>query len=373
MKKIMLLLLLVFTLKLSKAQEINEFTEADNLALTIPDSKTNSTDSIARYIKSHLNSDAKKARAIYSWVTANIRYSSDSSNAINLGENQEAKITVALRRRKGVCENYAAIFNDICVKSGLRSFVVNGYTKQNGSVDKMAHSWCAALIDNAWYLFDPTWDEGRTNSRYFMVQPSEFISSHMPYDPMWQLLNYSISHQQFYNSSFYKRNDVSYFNYVDSINAYFQMDSLHKLQSSALRILHGGLYNPLVKDNYNLIRMHIEIINQDKDVNLYNSSVADLNEATTILNNFIQYRNNQFTPEKTDAELQAMLDGIDNKLHSSLSKLDEIDRSEATFTIGTQQVREKINALMASSKEEKDFVQRYTSTAKSDRQSLFYK
>jgi hypothetical protein len=372
MKEIMLLLLLVFTLKL-KAQELNEFREADNLALTIPGSKTNSTDSIAGYIKSHLNSDAKKIRAIYSWVTANIRYSSDSSNAINLGENQEAKITVALRRRMGVCENYAAIFNDICVKSGLRSFVVNGYTRQNGSVDKMGHSWCAALIDNAWYLFDPTWDEGRTSSRYFMAQPSEFIVSHMPYDPMWQLLNYPISHRQFYSSSFSRRNDASYFNYVDSINAYFQMDSLHKLQSSASRILNGGLYNPLVKNNYNLTRMHIEMINQDKDVNLYNSSVADINDATAILNNFIQYRNNQFTPEKTDTELQAMLDGIDNKLHSSLNKLDEIDQSGATFTIGTQQVREKINALMVNTKEEKDFIQRYTSTAKSDRRSLFYK
>jgi hypothetical protein len=151
------------------------------------------------------------------------------------------------------------------------------------------------------------------------------------------------------------------------------MDSLQKLQSSALRVLNEGLYNPLVKDNYNLIRMHIEIINQDKDVNLYNSSVADINDATAVLNNFIQYRNNQFNPERTDAELQSLLEGIDNKLRSSLSKLDEIDKSEATFTIGTQQVRERINALMANTKEEKDFVQRYTSTAKSNRPSLFYK
>ena len=74
--------------------------------------------------------------------------------------------------------------------------------------------------------------------------------------------------------------------------------------------------------------MNIEIINQDKDVELYNSSMAELNDATTILNNFIEYRNKQFTPEKTDAELQALLDGMDNKLDSSLKKLDEVDKSK---------------------------------------------
>ena len=80
---------------------------------------------------------------------------------INSDINPEARITVALRRRKGVCENFAAIFNDICLKAGLTSFVVSGYTKQSGAVDKTGHSWCAVFINKNWYLCDPTWDEGR--------------------------------------------------------------------------------------------------------------------------------------------------------------------------------------------------------------------
>lgn len=368
----MCLLLFVFVIKFSIAQDFNN-RAVDYLALQIPDSKTNSTESIAGYIIAHFNTDMEKARAIYVWVTTNIKYDSDSANAINLGVNHDAKITAALRRRKGVCENYAAIFNDICVKSGLTSFVVTGYTKQGGSVDKTGHSWCAVCIDDTWYLCDPTWDEGGINSKYFLVQPSEFIQSHMPYDPLWQLLNYPVTHQQFYSGNIYKKKDTPWLNFADSINVYMQMDSLHKLQSSAVRIKQSELYNPLVRDNYNVIKMYIEMINQDKDVDLYNSSVADLNDAATILNNFIQYRNNQFTPEKTDAELQTLLNGIDDKLLSSLKKLDEIDKSQATFTIGTHVVRDRINTLMSHIKEQKDFVQRYTSTAKPDRQSLFYK
>ena len=60
----------------------------------------------------------------------------DSSYSINAGINPDAKITVALKRRRGVCENFAAIFNDICLKTGIASFVINGYTRQSGSVDK---------------------------------------------------------------------------------------------------------------------------------------------------------------------------------------------------------------------------------------------
>ena len=121
----------------------------------------------------------------------------------------------------------------------------------------------------------------------------------MPFDPLWQFLNYPISHEQFYNGNFSKKPGTPYFNFSDSVTAFIQMDSLHRFQSSALRIQKQGLYNFRVKDNYNYIKMHIEMINQDKDVDLYNSSVADLNDVTTILNNFIQYRNKQFTPEKT--------------------------------------------------------------------------
>ena len=157
-------------------------------------------------MRSHFDSERTKVRAIYAWVTTNLKYDKDSANIINSDINPEAKITVALRRRKGVCENFAAIFNDICLKTGLTSFVINGYTKQSGTVDKTGHSWCAVFINKNWYLCDPTWDEGSgLNSKYFLVQPTEFIESHMPFDPLWQLLNYPISHEQFYSGNIYKK------------------------------------------------------------------------------------------------------------------------------------------------------------------------
>ncbi len=365
MRKIALFFLLLFATQFSKAQ---------NFSFNIPRELTNSTTDIAAYIKTNFKTDTQKAQAIYTWVTTNIRYSTDSANSINLGENKEAIITAALRRRKGVCENYAAIFNDIALKTGLTSFVVSGYTKQNGYIDKTGHAWCAVLIDKDWHLFDPTWDEGKQiDYTYFMMPPLEFIETHIPYDPQWQLLNYPITHQQFAIGNLYKSKITPYFNYPDSINAYLQMDSMHKLQSSISRMQRDELSNKLVKDNYNYLRMNVEIINEEKDVELYNSCAADINEATSILNNFIQYRNNKFSPEKSDENIQALLHGLDNKLLLSLKKLEEIDRSQATFTIGTHHVKDRINTLLNRIKDQKEFVSRYTGTEKNNRQALFYK
>jgi hypothetical protein len=373
MKGAVFFLLLIFIVKYPKAQQFKDHNGIDHVVFNIPDSQTNSTEGIARYIQFHFDSEGDKARAIYSWVTSNLRYDKDSANIINSGIDHDAIITVALKRRKGVCENFAAIFNDISVKAGLTSVVINGYTKQAGTIDRTGHSWCAAFIDKNWYLYDPTWDAGNSaDPKYYMADPAEFIGSHMPYDPMWQLLNYPVSHDQFYGNGLFKKNSAPYFNFRDSIMAYFQMDSLDRFQATARRIQNSGLYNSRVRENYNYVKMHIEMINQDKEVELYNSSIADMNDATAILNSFIEYRNNQFTPPKPDSEIQALLDGIDAKLDSSGKKLDEVDQSKATLTMGTDDARNRLKSLLEKTGTQKNFLKQYLNTARNDRKALFY-
>jgi hypothetical protein len=371
MRKLIFLLLFLCCYIFLKAQTFDD-RQVDNLMLDIPAHQTFSTTDIAEYVKQNFNSDRKKLRAIYTWVASNIKYDTDSANIINMGPDPEAKITAALRRRRGVCENYAAIFNDICVRCGVTSFVVDGYTKQNSSVDKTGHTWCAVFIDNNWLLCDPTWDEGTGNTKYFLVQPSEMIATHMPFDPMWQLLDHPVSHRGFYNGNIYTDKNQPFFNYADSISAYIKMDSLQKLRSTAFRIEKSGLYNNMVKNRHDFTKMNIEIIREDKDVDLYNSSVAELNTATTIYNNFVEYRNKQFTPAITDNALQSLLDGIDTKLLTAHKKLDEIAKTEASFKFSTEDVRDRLNSLAVRVKEQKDFLKTYLNTAIANRQSLFY-
>ena len=373
MRKMAFISFLLFFKFIAIAQDFKEKTEAGKKIFNISKLPANTTGDVAQYVNRHYETDLNKVGAIYSWVTANMKYDTDSSRIINTGVYPDAKITVAFKRRKGVCENFAAIFNDICLQSGLTSFVINGYTKQGGKVDKTGHVWCAVPINKNWYLFDPTWDEGNEMSpKYFMAPPSQFIESHMPFDQLWQLLNYPITHEQFYRGNLFKNKNIPYLNFSDSVNAYIQMDSLQKLKSAVIRIEKLGIYNKRIEENFKLLKSNIEMMRQDEELDFYNSAVEDLNDATAILNNFVEYHNKQFIPEKSDDELKTLLDGIETKIDSSLQKLDEVDKSKAKLVFGTGLARERLNALLKKIQEQKDFLTRYLNTPKIDRNTLFY-
>ena len=336
---------------------------ADKAALNIPDSETNTTTEMAAYFDSYLKTDAEKVRAIYTWVTANIKYDKNSVHRIILDEDQDQRVTYALKRRRGVCENFAAIFNDLCVKSGIPSFYIEGYTKQNGSVDRTGHVWCAALVNNKWALYDPTWDAG-SGVTYFQISPNEFISSHLPFDPMFQFLEYPYSYKEFSRNSRQTNNANFYFNYTDSLKTYFNSDSLSRYESTLHRIEKFDWPSEKIDTKRKRLKLEIELIYQDRDMAAYHSAIADYNTGIDMLNEFIIYRNNQFQPEKKSSKVQQMFDDISKKIVSANQKLSDVNKSEATLTLNTGGLQEKLDELSRYAKEQKSYYRNYLSLAK---------
>ena len=169
MKQLKVLIVLIAFTQTLCAQKtvVNEFTAIDKKALSIPDSFTTTTAGISKYITANFTSDKEKARAVFVWVASNIHYDIENMFAINFYETEADKISKPLKTRKGICEDYAALFNDICHKCGIPSYTIEGYTKQNGFTDYIPHAWCAAFVDSAWYLFDPTWGSGYVSNGKF--------------------------------------------------------------------------------------------------------------------------------------------------------------------------------------------------------------
>ncbi len=126
----------------------------------IPDSLTYSTNNIAEYINSKFPSQRDKSRAIFIWISRNIRYNFDSILTNSIYETPPEVSERILRTRTGVCLNFATLFNELANKVGIRSYIIQGYTKQQGRVDYLPHIWCGACIDSVWCLFDPTWGSG---------------------------------------------------------------------------------------------------------------------------------------------------------------------------------------------------------------------
>lgn len=313
------------------------------------------TSELAQQIIEKNRTDEAKVYAAYTWVIQIIKYSTDCELVINAGLDPEAKINVAFKRRKGTCENYAAIFNDLCKKIGINSFVIYGYTKQNGRVDRTAHTWCAALVDNHWYLYDPTWDMGYSSELHFYkILPTEFINSHMPFDPLWQFLDYPVSHSRFAGKT--DERPVTYFNVEDSLKNYFVMDSLERFQSSVKRMAAFGIYNSKIKTNYLFQKMNIEIINQGREVDLYNEGVALLNEAVTGLNDFIMFRNNNLTASHSASELHQMLKIVEENINTSLRKISEAENGEAQLRLDMDSFRERAEKLKKKLADQQTFL-----------------
>jgi len=223
------------------SQSQRGFKYIDEIVRQVPDSLTYSTDNIANYINSNFFTQSEKVRAVFCWIAENISY--DYKNLFSLSENQDPdkKANEILSNRKGVCRDYSNLYADICGKVGIKTYIVNGYTKIDKRVIQNPHAWCAILVDSIWYLTDPTWGAGymedtlfvkKLNNKYFKVAPDKFINSHIPFDPLWQLLYYPITKQEFLNRKPSSKNK-NYFNFIDTILIYEKQSKIERLLSSA--------------------------------------------------------------------------------------------------------------------------------------------
>jgi hypothetical protein len=379
--KITILFILSANTIFAQKASLNEFSAIDKKALQLPDSLTKTTDQIARYINSNFTTDKEKSRAIFIWVATNIQYDIDNMYAINFYEKREDEIAKALSTRKGICENYASLFTDICIKSGIKSFVIEGYTKQNGFADYIPHAWSAALIDGSWFLFDPTWGSGyvsggkfikKINNDDYKASPAMLIKSHMPFDYLWQFLNYPVTNQEFYEGKTQENTTKPYFNFIDSIHVYENQGHIDQLISSAYRVEKNGVKNSLIFDRLRHLKLEIENDRQMGKINLYNSAVADYNDGINGFNEFIHYWNKQFTPAKTDSAIQTMVDAPCNKLKDAKNKLAQISNPDTSTTNLISQLSKSIDNILGQITEQQDWLKVYFSKSKSKRKSMFY-
>ncbi len=373
MKWLLLICLFACCGTVVNAQDFNNYAYIDSKALRIPEAETYSTSSIANYIQGNFNTDKEKLRAIYTWITANIRYNKDSMYYRFWGEDPERKLSSVLKTRKGVCENFASLLTRIASKCGIQTYMVSGYTKMSGSVNWRGHSWCAVYIGKEWLLCDPTWDAGYSaTTHYFLVLPSQFIETHMPFDPLWQLQEYPINNKEFRQGFTRSKKDVPVFNYVDSVNNYLQSDTLQQMQSISRRMKQSGLDNEDLRTWYAYNEMKIFIVYQEKDMNVFNSAVADLNKAKALFNEFIQFRNNHFQPAKTDAAISTLFDSVENRLASAFKKMDDIGTKVENFQYDTDGLKNNLDALFVRVKEQQFFLKRYFASSLAEREKLLY-
>ena len=185
--------------------------------------------------------DREKLTRIYQWIIYHIRYDYEALRDGNWRINRNSQDI--LLRGKAICWGYATLCKTLLGEVDIQAVVVSGYSRGLPSSGQDSqepdHAWNAVQVDDEWYLVDATWDSGilhamedfdATASHYFLSEPAEFLQSHIPAQPMWQLLACPVGLVNFIERGVnYIAEDDSCYAYSDSIAAYLQLDTLERL------------------------------------------------------------------------------------------------------------------------------------------------
>jgi hypothetical protein len=264
----------------------------------IPDSVTRDPVVFAGYLKAVFSSDECVVKALYTWLASNLYYDLDMlENPPGYSSTHEIVMKTLLNRR-GVCINYSEVFTAVLSCLKIPVFTINGYTKQDKVAEtKIGHAWNAAKLGNTWYLFDATWGGGfvryeryhkRFSMSYFMMSPDSMICTHMPFDPLWQLLAYPVKHDEFLKGM---RKGTDFFNFNDSINSWYTMDTCARCVSTSSRCEKYNISTPelsILKTRYYEI---LAMTQKNYSAALYNNSRGMINKLTDSYNAFIREKN----------------------------------------------------------------------------------
>ena len=370
MKKYILFLALLVHIDISFSAD---YSKIDLQSATVPANRRTAGE-IAHYLTQNLTTPQDKARAIYYWISHNIRYDLSMLNSHKTYINTQEIVDEVLQRRQGVCQNYAELFNACCQSVGINSYVISGYTNQKEELASYGHAWNAVLIDNKFYEVDVTWAAGHLengkykhefNDQYFLISPAEFIKTHMPFDPIWQFSTNPITNKEFEKRDFSKLKTTSDFNYMDSIKVLSGLNPLEKVVRENRRIKQIGVTNALIRDQ--LAYNQQIIINEQINfaVNLFNKGVTEYN-------NYIQIKISKFhNTRMPDDQILDMLASARRQVESAENILSFLNSDKSELNKIIRDMQTSIGKMKKDIQKEDIFMEKYIKTSKPFRIFLF--
>lgn len=170
-----------------------------------------SAEQLAKRIDYDFKTDIEKIRAVYTWLTLNIKYDFSksglltapqlffSSSEIDLkyrlkwAENNLVSKTIS--SKKSVCYGIAITFKKVCDLLKIQNELIKGYSRTLTNeisfiVKNKNHIWNAVKINQEWLFFDATYGlEGNNDSKpdyfYFNIKKEELNLTHYPSKLKW--------------------------------------------------------------------------------------------------------------------------------------------------------------------------------------------
>lgn len=300
------------------------FENADKVASKIPSSATKSVETLANYISDKLSTPEEQLRAAYVWISKNIGYEKGGVADFISDYDADSAANVVIKKRKAVCSGYAELFSKTCRKLGFEAFTVTGYTMLNGEVDDAGHAWNAVkTAEGKWYLFDPMWGAGmlskgkfnkKATTTYCLVEPALFLKTHMPFDPVWQLVSHPIKAEAFLKSEDPATKGVIC-SYNDTIKREDPLLRSEQLTALCRRLKWAGDVNKCTSAMIENVNQQLPLLKKReknaleyRNVTQFNGVADKVNKAIEFHTKFTSLKKNFRSKGVTAFQMKAMMD-----------------------------------------------------------------
>lgn len=332
-----------------------------------------STDSLAGYFHTQYTDPNQRLKAIYAFVVGNIRYDHVSAFEFTQPRIDDAhRADSCLAAGQDVCAGIAILMETLCRKSGLKAYAVSGYARQNGFV---GHAWVVAEGPGGWAGYDPTWDINQRENpamaqmpwTWFGLKPDVFIRTHMPFDPMWQLLPATISYQDFDQRRFaLTKPSAAPFAYTDSISTYQTLTQVQQMQASYRRMVRYKATNYATTAYAHLLQESVRVSKYNEIAAILDSATLHFNTMVQGFNQYVKHYNKRFEDIPNDAYLKDLVAQIERDMEESQTLYDQVlplteeGRVRTAIGVDLQSLAENRERFQ----QHKAFVEKYLSKGK---------
>lgn len=181
-----------------------DYSAVDGWVAATPPSAEGSVTLLAAYLARGAKNQRELARAIFGWIATHIAYDYDGIAA----RTTDPAPAHVLASGAAECVGNSQLFAALAKAAGLNAVPILGVSRSVwwDPVFQIApghssptHCWDAVQIDGQWRLLDVTNDETMKKQNgllqkqrdydpeWFLVSPDQFLYTHIPDDPAWQL------------------------------------------------------------------------------------------------------------------------------------------------------------------------------------------
>ncbi len=145
-----------------------DYAEVDRDALLVE--KQSSIENQAWALTKELKYDFEKVRAIYIWIVHKIYY--DYNYRIYDG-------LTTFKANKGVCSGFSYLFQEMCLKAGIKAFRVVGKANNSPITN---HAWNMVEVEGFRFLIETTWAScvKEKTDYYYFISEKELSRTHKP-------------------------------------------------------------------------------------------------------------------------------------------------------------------------------------------------